>query len=241
MVGCPVDASFPKMAYGFRAEKDRPRHLRSRNLKGDLNRGNESFNKTNYGLLYLLKFRLSSQFSLWAEVETDMDDFTSFPWGRNLRWDKLLALVSMEVRAFLFQSSFPSSLVLYFTYSRNTDWIPSREELNGQTWFRALLVRPLYIPSSSFLTVFWTSIQRPSLPGSGGIFERLKNWTGRLVHTEPNNVFDFFSLGTYELAFLFVIDQPAEITVISKIQLMVYYQCCVLIGWATTRPCVIAY
>lgn len=154
MVGCLVDASFPKMAYGFRAEKDRPRHLRSRNLKGDLNRGNESFNKTNYGLLYLLKFRLSSQFSLWAEVETDMDDFTSFPWGRNLRWDKLLALVSMEVRAFLFQSSFPSSLVLYFTYSRNTDWIPSREELNGQTWFRALLVRPLYIPSSSFLAVF---------------------------------------------------------------------------------------
>ena len=235
MIGCPVDA------YGFRAEKDRPRHLRSRNLKDDLTRGNESFNKTNYGLLYLLKFRLSSQFSLWAEVETGMDDFTSFPWGRNLRWDKLLALVSMEVRAFLFQSSFPSSLVLYFTYSRNTDWIPSREELNGQTWFQALLVRPLYIPSSSFLAVFWTSIQRPSLPGSGGIFERLKNWTGRLVHTEPNNVFDFFSLGTYELAFLFVIDQPAEITVISKIQLMVYYQCCVLIGWATTRPCVIAY
>lgn len=64
MVECPVDASFPKMAYDFRAEKDRRKHLRSRNLKDDLTRGNESFNKTNYGLLCLLKFRLSSQFSL---------------------------------------------------------------------------------------------------------------------------------------------------------------------------------
>lgn len=64
MVGCPVDASLPKVAYGFRAEKDRPRHLRSRNLKDDLTRGNERFNKTNFGLLYLLKFTLSSQFSL---------------------------------------------------------------------------------------------------------------------------------------------------------------------------------
>ena len=27
----------------------------------------------------------------------------------------------------------------------------------------------------------------------------------------------------------------------SKIQLVVYYQCCVLIGWATTRLYVIAY
>ena len=28
---------------------------------------------------------------------------------------------------------------------------------------------------------------------------------------------------------------------VSKIQLVVYYQCCVLIGWATTRLYVIAY
>ena len=30
-------------------------------------------------------------------------------------------------------------------------------------------------------------------------------------------------------------------TIISKIQLVVYYQCCFLIGWATTRLYVIAY
>ena len=48
MVGCPVDASFPKMVYGFRPEKDRPRYLGSGNRKGDFTHGNESFNKTNY-------------------------------------------------------------------------------------------------------------------------------------------------------------------------------------------------
>ena len=30
-------------------------------------------------------------------------------------------------------------------------------------------------------------------------------------------------------------------TYISKIQLVVYYQCCILIGWATTRLYVIAH
>ena len=31
------------------------------------------------------------------------------------------------------------------------------------------------------------------------------------------------------------------ITIVSKIQLVVYYQCCVLIGWATTSLFVIAH
>ena len=32
-----------------------------------------------------------------------------------------------------------------------------------------------------------------------------------------------------------------SLSLISKIQLVIYYQCCVLIGWATTRPYVIAH
>ena len=32
-----------------------------------------------------------------------------------------------------------------------------------------------------------------------------------------------------------------NIFIISKIQLVVYYQCCILIGWATTRLYVIAH
>ena len=32
-----------------------------------------------------------------------------------------------------------------------------------------------------------------------------------------------------------------QVNTISKIQLVVYYQCCVLIGWATTRLYVIAH
>ena len=36
-------------------------------------------------------------------------------------------------------------------------------------------------------------------------------------------------------------DTATTITQISKIQLVVYYQCCVLIGWATSRLYVIAH
>ena len=36
-------------------------------------------------------------------------------------------------------------------------------------------------------------------------------------------------------------DQNQRITVFSKIQLVVYYQCYILIGWATTRLYVIAH
>ena len=32
-----------------------------------------------------------------------------------------------------------------------------------------------------------------------------------------------------------------KIIIISKIQLVVYYQCCILVDWATTRLCVIAH
>ena len=35
--------------------------------------------------------------------------------------------------------------------------------------------------------------------------------------------------------------QSKRLTLISKIQLVVYYQCCVLIGWATARLYVIAH
>ena len=31
------------------------------------------------------------------------------------------------------------------------------------------------------------------------------------------------------------------LSVFSKIRIVVYYQCCILIGWATTRPYVIAH
>ena len=34
---------------------------------------------------------------------------------------------------------------------------------------------------------------------------------------------------------------PKDYSIFSKIQLLVYYQCCILIGWATTRLYVIAH
>ena len=36
-------------------------------------------------------------------------------------------------------------------------------------------------------------------------------------------------------------EQEQKLNFISKIQLVVYYQCCVLIGWITTRLYVIAH
>ena len=37
------------------------------------------------------------------------------------------------------------------------------------------------------------------------------------------------------------LSEIGELLIISKIQLVVYYQCCILIGWATTRLHVIAH
>ena len=40
----------------------------------------------------------------------------------------------------------------------------------------------------------------------------------------------------FALTFLCLAEFFKGISIISKIQLVVHYQCCVLIGWATTRP-----
>ena len=49
-------------------------------------------------------------------------------------------------------------------------------------------------------------------------------------------------LGLQRLAsLLWVSDVTQDVYIFSKIQLVVYYQCCILIGWATTRLYVITH
>ena len=81
---------------------------------------------------------------------------------------------------------------------------------------------------------------------------------GNLKNTEEYNLFTFFKASTFlkpapssrmwaELIYRYGVLDSVQTNVrtymyiISKIQLVVYYQCCVLIGWATTRLYVIAH
>ena len=47
--------------------------------------------------------------------------------------------------------------------------------------------------------------------------------------------------GCYKGLFPGGLSEIGELLIISKIQLVVYYQCCILIGWAATRLHVIAH
>ena len=47
--------------------------------------------------------------------------------------------------------------------------------------------------------------------------------------------------GCYRGLFPGGLSEIGELLIIGKIQLVVYYQCCILIGWATTRLYVIAH
>ena len=79
------------------------------------------------------------------------------------------------------------------------------------------------------------------IPVQNGIFKE-KN---KIQRTQQRTLSEVLKSDTYKsiLVYLWILRQETQpsLSVISKIQLVVYYQCCVLLAWATTRLYVIAH